>query len=249
MNTVNNTTQKISTFYDDFADKQIKTGVNLRHFVLFEQIVKLGLKKNNTVLEIGCGVGTLTGLLHKYVSKGKIVATDISGKSIEAAKKRIKDSLKIDFLVTDMQEFTSQYKFDFIILADVLEHIPVDYHHKLFKTLQQYLANNGKIAINIPSPFSIEYYQKHHPELLQVVDQALRADRLIKDASENGLVLETYNLYSLFHKECDYVWVVFKNINASAVEFITAPKIKIIIKKLQKRVFYILTILNSRVKN
>ena len=96
------------------------------------ELIKSGLRKDSVVLEVGCGVGTLTVLLNKFLSKGKLVATDISDESIEKAKKRIPNSNKIDFFVTDMKDFSYSQKFDFIVLPDVLEHIPIDQHKELF---------------------------------------------------------------------------------------------------------------------
>lgn len=41
------------------------------------------------MLEIGCGVGTLTELLSQYITRGSMVAVDISTESVEIARKRL----------------------------------------------------------------------------------------------------------------------------------------------------------------
>ena len=115
-------------WYNNFSKNQTETGVNIRHYKIMNELIKSGLRKDSVVLEVGCGVGTLTVLLNKFLSKGKLVATDISDEAIEKAKQRIPNSNKIDIFVTDMKDFSYSQKFDFIVLPDVLEHIPIDQH-------------------------------------------------------------------------------------------------------------------------
>lgn len=234
---------EIAKFYDHYTLHQVKTGVNLRHLNLFNALVKAGLKKNHRVLEVGCGVGTLTGLLSRFLRRGKLVAADISSESIEVAKRNIKDSKRIDFIVTDMSDFAYPSEFDFIILPDVLEHIPLPEHERLFNTLSFYMHEDSLLIINIPHPKIIEYYQLRYPEKLQVVDQALSADDLMRNAYTNDLILVSYESYTVFHKEPDYVLIKFrKNVDKS---FISMPVYKIIARKFVCRVKYILAVLLS----
>ena len=72
---------EVSNFYDTFTQYELKSGVNLRHYTIFNAVIQSGLRRNHTVLEIGCGIGQLTGLLHRYLRKGKLVSTDISPES------------------------------------------------------------------------------------------------------------------------------------------------------------------------
>ena len=76
-----------SEFYDNFITYQIKTGINDRIFGLYKRVCSLSISNNDRILEIGCGIGSLTYLLSQKVKKGKIEAIDISPKSIEFAKK------------------------------------------------------------------------------------------------------------------------------------------------------------------
>lgn len=59
---------------------------------------------NSNVLEIGCGIGTVTGLIGKVVTKGKVIAVDISVQSIGVARKNNKGKSNIQFLVSDMSD-------------------------------------------------------------------------------------------------------------------------------------------------
>ena len=75
-------------------------GVNLRHFMIMDHLIRFGLRKDSKVLEIGCGIGKLTGLLYKYIKRGKIVGMDISNESVEIARKRIPKSPRFDGFAT-----------------------------------------------------------------------------------------------------------------------------------------------------
>jgi trans-aconitate 2-methyltransferase len=227
---------EVKEWYNKFSTNQIKTSVNLRHYNVFNQIVKSGLKRNSKVLEIGCGIGTLTGLMHNFITKGHILAADISDESIKIAKDRIGESARIDFKVTDMTDFEYTHMFDYIILPDVMEHIPVEQHPGLFKVMVKYMHPKSKIIINIPHPKAIEYLQKVSPEKLQIIDQALSADKLINDAYSNQLMLLNYNSYSIFSLENDYAFIIFQ-LNQD-ITLHKKTKIQIIVRKQINRIKY-----------
>ena len=81
-----NSSIDVSKYYDKFSSYQSKVGINIRHRSIFKNIKREGLSRNSFVLEIGCGIGTLTGLIAGVVTTGRIVSIDISPKSIEMAK-------------------------------------------------------------------------------------------------------------------------------------------------------------------
>lgn len=229
-------TSKVKSFYNKFSQNQLNTGVNLRHYSIFNAVVKAGLKRNHKILEIGCGIGTLTGLLAKYVKKGGVVATDISDVSIDVAKDRLKSYSNIEYVVTDMQGFTHKDTFDFVVLPDVLEHIPVEQHHALFEAINKLIHDQSKIIIHIPHPKSVEYNIKYAPEKLQVIDQPLSAAKMLEDAYAHHFILDGYVPYSLFNQESDYVLVKLKR---DLPEMRTSlSKQTIIFKKLIARIKY-----------
>ena len=230
------TQKEIQEYYNDYSKKQFKTGINLRHYYLINKLIEVGLKKNHKVLEIGCGIGTLTGLIQKVVKSGKIIAADISDESINIAKQRLKNKGNIDFFVTDMTNFSIPEVFDFVILPDVLEHIPVENHKKLFATINNHMNNNSVIFINIPHPLSIEYMGKHQPEKLQVIDQAIHLNILAESVYSNNLQIIDYKPYKLYHNYVDYVLITIKRKNELKYESLSQSNI--ILKKLKERVSF-----------
>lgn len=234
----NDQSKNVSDFYDKFSSSQVKTGINLRHYYLFSRLKKFGLKRNSTVLEIGCGIGTLTSLIAKYIKKGQMLATDISPENIAIARKRLAGNTNMEFEVSDMSDFNAGRKFDFIVLADVIEHIPVDAHPGLFETLVRHMHPGSIIFIHVPHPKSIEYFEKSDRSKLQIIDQAIYANVLVSSAERCGMILRTYNAYSLFHEENDYVLATFGL--AGEINFTSAPRLKIILRKMYHRIFFLI---------
>lgn len=241
MNNESISSERIADFYDNYAESQQKTGTNLRHYYLFSRLKKTGLKRHHHVLEVGCGIGTLTRLIHSYVKHGNVVAVDISDKSIALARKRFGNTSRIKFMVSDMKDFTYPEKFDFIVLPDVMEHIPIEHHQQLFGVLKNHMYDDSIIYINIPHPQVIEYLQKHDPGKLQIIDQEVHADVIIRNASTNGLILRSYRSYSLFNKENDYAEIIL-GVRNSLSNLVPYHRNAIIRHKLLLRIGYWLSI-------
>ena len=227
------TREQIGKWYDDFAEQQLKTSVNLRHYRIMGFLSAAGLRKSDRVLEIGCGIGTLTGLLLKYIRKGEVVAVDISPESIAIAKKRLANAPNVRFMVSDMTDFIAPDLFDFIILPDVLEHIPVTQHKELFNVLASHMHNQSVILIHIPHPRALDSIRSGSPDQLQIVDQSIEASELLENAGASNLVLISYVSYSLFDREHDYAVITLKK--KGAVTLSPLPKSHIIARKLLAR--------------
>ncbi len=226
----------IEDFYDDFSNLQTITGINKRHLSIHNWCLKFGMLQNSKVLEIGCGIGTYTELLAKYCTKGSINAYDISQKNIDIAKINLRNysNLKLKKGDATIEKFDKE--FDFIILPDVLEHIPLEDHLKLFKSLSNSLATNGTIIIHIPNPYYLKWCHENQPELLQILDQPLYTNLLMENIYNSNLYIEYLNTYSIWIDNCDYQIIVLKkNINKDykVISSVTLPLIKRLRNKLK----------------
>lgn len=204
--------EKVVSFYDQFAEKQAKTGINSRHLSILDKVKKAGLQANHRILEVGCGIGTVSHLLATQVPQGKVLAVDISPESIEKAKVLWKDQKNLGFEVSDMSDFDKKGEtFDFFVFPDVLEHIPVDQHFRLFQNIQKHSHADSVIFIHIPAPRYLQWMIDNEPEKLQVIDQPLDSGDLIKNITANGFYLEKMETYGLFFEEKDYQYFVFRS--------------------------------------
>lgn len=194
---------EVKKYYDDYITEQYKIGVNDRIFMLYERLVSLGLSSESDVIELGCGIGAITHLIRKKVTVGQIESVDISGESIEFAKGKIKNS-NVKFYEADITDYSPVIKnADFVTLFDVIEHIPIDLHEKLFLNVAKMLKENSWLLVNIPSPESIEWDSVHSPEVLQIIDQPIPLSLVVKNCTNAGLEIVKFENYSIW-VENDY---------------------------------------------
>lgn len=118
-------------------------------------------KKEDSVLEIGAGMGALTGLLCekcKYVA-----AVELSQVRAQAIYQRYKNYLNLDIFVGNVVDITFEKKFDYITLIGVLEY-QGNYSYKInpyiefLKSIKSLLKPNGKILIAIENKYGIKYW-------------------------------------------------------------------------------------------
>ncbi len=94
-------------------------------FRLQERFLLDALRKLSfsSVLEVGCGFGRITKLLLQSYNIREYTAVDLSHDQIENAKKYVNDQEKVNFVISDIQSFNSDKKFDLVLAAEVLLHI------------------------------------------------------------------------------------------------------------------------------
>jgi 2-polyprenyl-3-methyl-5-hydroxy-6-metoxy-1,4-benzoquinol methylase len=201
---------QISGYYDGFSKHMKKIGLNIRHRTIFYQLKKNGLKRNHTVLEVGCGIGQVTGLVAGYLTRGSIMAVDISPVNIENAATRLKSFGNIEFLVSDMSDFSTDRKFDFVIFPDVLEHIPLEQHAGIFATVARHTHPGSIVFINIPSPHFQDYLSANKHDLQQIIDLSLKTELILPVFTKNGFYIHSLRNYGLAVEECDYQQIVLK---------------------------------------
>ncbi len=190
---------EVENFYDDFSEFQLNSGLHERHYLMHEKLIEIGMNKDSSLLEIGAGVGMITSLIRKTITSGSVLVNDISPKSIQLNKK-LNNQSNLKFVAGDIVEMDLETKYDFITMFDVLEHIPIEQHEHLFSKFKTLLKPNGIIFINIPSPECLRYLLENKPTEVQVIDQPLPADLIFKNIYSNGLILDSFKTYDIWHK-------------------------------------------------
>ncbi|WP_035019827.1 malonyl-ACP O-methyltransferase BioC [Anoxybacillus flavithermus] len=94
-----------ATTYDQFANVQKK---------MAHELIKRIDHPPKTILEVGCGTGYLTKLLHDAYPQAKLTAVDIAPGMIEKAKQRLNDA-PIKWLCADIEEAELHETYDLII--------------------------------------------------------------------------------------------------------------------------------------
>ncbi|MFW5983500.1 MAG: class I SAM-dependent methyltransferase [bacterium] len=206
-------TDIVSEFYDKYSERQIKSGVNERHKSILSWLNKFGLQKGHSVLEIGCGIGTVTSLLAKYLSNsGHVLAVDLSKKSIKIARQRI-NKKNVKFIDGDILDMDIKDKYDVILLPDVIEHIPLDKHPLLFKKLSNLLKDNGMITIHIPDPHYLAWFQHNKIKNPQIIENPVYTDQLASAIEETNLKISYLESYCIWTTGYDYQIIKLEKVN------------------------------------
>jgi trans-aconitate 2-methyltransferase len=202
---------EVAAYYDAYVVRQIRTAYNERQLNLVEELKSLGLKSNSNVLEIGCGVGVISSLLAEIISKGKIVSLDISAASIRVARELNRDSRNVEFLTGDVMALTrlEVRKFDFILLFDVLEHIPIAEHSANIEVVRSIAQSGTMVVVNIPSPQYNRYLREYEKESLQVIDEIVETNLLVEKFYRFDFVLHSFRTYAMWVED-QYQLMVFK---------------------------------------
>ena len=108
------------------------------------------ISKNNkelTVLEVGCGKGTLIKPIAKKNQKIKFTGLDIDQTVIkEANKEKIRN---LNFVCEDILKFKTDDKYDIVITSEVLEHI--EDPEKFLSKISSLTNESGFLIISTPN--------------------------------------------------------------------------------------------------
>lgn len=201
----------VGGFYDDYVGRQLAVGVNDRHRAILRWLQRFGLRADHRVLEIGCGVGTVTQLIAEELGpRGSLIALDLSPRSVEVATARLTGFANVRLLAGDVLESEIAGPFDVVVLPDVIEHIPLETHSALFGRIASWLAPDGFVLLHYPNPHHLAWCQVHRPEELQIIDQPIHADQLLANAYPHGLSLDFMQTYSIWIRDGDYVVAVLR---------------------------------------
>lgn len=99
--------------------------------------------------------------------------------------------------------------FYFIMLLNVLHHIPLGRHPLLSRGIASWL-------VHIPNLWYLAWCHEHRPDLLQLVDQPIHTDQLTADLYPSGLALCHLETYSIWIVEGDYQVAVLRRQSAES---------------------------------
>ncbi len=117
---------------------------------------------NSNVLEVGAGMGAITGILSNRCEK--VVALEHSKKRAEIIRQRFAGKEKNIVVVSqDIFDFDTKEKFDYITLIGVLEYMGIvcdekNPYEKLLVKLRSFLKPQGKLLIAIENKYGLKYW-------------------------------------------------------------------------------------------
>jgi 2-polyprenyl-3-methyl-5-hydroxy-6-metoxy-1,4-benzoquinol methylase len=99
------------------------------------------------VLEVGCGVGMLSNLLHLRNDTTTVVGVDLNADRIKSASATIGARSGIAFHHGNALAIAAQYPFDTITMTDFLHHLTYEEQEDLLDQLIDKLPENGRLII------------------------------------------------------------------------------------------------------
>ncbi len=134
-------------YYRSYGDKLDCTDQRARHYVIAGMITDMR-PAVRSILDIGCGTGTTYGFLnHLGIEYHGI---DISQNAISQARETFGSSSDHSFDVCDVQEFSTEKKYDVVFLTEVLYYLPIEEAEKLLQRTTSLLRNeHSQIIISM----------------------------------------------------------------------------------------------------
>jgi cyclopropane fatty-acyl-phospholipid synthase-like methyltransferase len=160
------------------------------------------------ILDFGCGMGGMT-LWYATNWNCTVHGIDVDPNHLEIASiLKIKHKIKnVNFELRNVLEKPLKEKYDYIILNDVAEHIPIDILNKIMVQLKASLAPEGEIFISYP-PWEGPY-ASHLNHVLRLPWCQFLPDFLLKKIMKNKdrklvgkktIMQEYYELNHLNHR-------------------------------------------------
>lgn len=194
------TPEKVAEFYDEFNARQQRDFVygNLRVAAALDRVKKQVTPDTGSILDIGCGCGQATWELARENPYVQVVGLDISPKNVEVAN-RLFDLPNLSYRVSDLSEPPGT-QFDIVAMLDVYEHFPRDDWGELNATLGLCLADNGVLVITTPTPLHQDYLREHEPDGLQIVDETVELEDLLRLAKDIDAVPILFEWLAVWNK-------------------------------------------------
>lgn len=113
-----------------------------RKNIVSNTINKYITKKDNKILEIGCGYGIMTTMLN---NQGEVDGIEPYADCYNYLRKNVKGN----FIKKSILDYNTTKKYDIVALFDVLEHIEDD--SKTVQKIRNLLNKNGKVILTVPA--------------------------------------------------------------------------------------------------
>lgn len=127
--------------YDRFRDERRQPFVDLLELVR--------PRPDMRVVDLGCGAGELTRLLHERLGARETLGIDSSASMLARARKIVVDGLQ--FEEGDIADFAPTKAYDLVFSNAALHWVPD--HPALFTRLRDALAAGGQLAVQVPANF------------------------------------------------------------------------------------------------
>jgi 2-polyprenyl-3-methyl-5-hydroxy-6-metoxy-1,4-benzoquinol methylase len=216
--------ERIISYYDDHVKNKLNDYINFNPRIEYawKTIIKYAPKNPTRILEVGCGMGSISERMHVYWPNALITGIDISTQSIQLADKLFADD-KLNFKESILTPDTFYEEFDLIVFMDVYEHIAVEDRNDVHAALLKILRNKGRVVLSVPTPHNLKWSLINKPETMQPVDEHISFDVISKLAHATQTEVILYEVKNVWNVG-DYAHIVLeKNDDFEAAFFYNKP--------------------------
>jgi SAM-dependent methyltransferase len=172
---------QITNQWNDFLVRQVDPYAFCKYEILMGW---LGNIKNKNILVIGSGSGEFAAWLAK--EGARVTALDISQECIDLTLMTAKKfETKIKTVVSSIENYRTDEKFDYVVATDVIEHVEDDLN--AIKTIESLLMKDGIVVITVPA---MQWLFGFH-------DEALGHYRRYNKISLQNLFLEKFEIHHI----------------------------------------------------
>lgn len=156
---------------------------------------RIPLAHPQSIMDLGCGVGNSTTILHNRWPDAKITGLDSSDAMLEEANKK---NPKIDWLKANIASWKPQNCYDLIFSNAALQWVPN--HDRLFCNLLRYVNHSGFLAVQMP----YHYTSQLHKIIIEISHKSQWTKRL--EGARKALTSHTPSFYyDLLHSNCSQI--------------------------------------------
>lgn len=125
-----------------------------RQKIVMDNVKNIGLKKGSSLLEVGCGIGSLS---HELAELGyNVTSIDMNKDFINYAKKKYSHLKNLKFQLNDITKKTFPNKFNLIVSEEVIEHVKDQ--KSFLKNIRASIDENGYLILTTPNYSSLWYF-------------------------------------------------------------------------------------------
>ncbi|WP_428328561.1 class I SAM-dependent methyltransferase [Mucilaginibacter sp.] len=217
--TENPNRDNVVSYYDEHVKNKLNDYIVVNPRIEFgwqtiKQFAPLNPKR---ILEVGCGMGSISARMHKRWPEAVITGMDISTLSIQIAQKLFADD-KLNFKESILTPDTFDEQFDLVIFMDVYEHIAVNDRPDVHAALAKILRNKGRVILTVPTPHNLIWSLVNKPETMQPVDEHISFDVIGKLAADTGTEVIFYEKKNVWNVG-DYAHIVTEKNDDFEAEF------------------------------
>lgn len=119
-------------------------------------------RENAVVLEVGAGMGALTGCLCDRCRQ--VTALEMSEKRAEVIRNRYPNRTNLEIVCEDLFSWNTEQKYDYVVVVGVLEYAAIfgkQYKNpflEFVRRLKSFLKNDGIVLLAIENKFGLKYW-------------------------------------------------------------------------------------------